>query len=514
MQILYLGAVTEKSNRRSTIAGIERDHVGNLILLVTLIPMIFINLGSYHDWGGDFSLYIQQAINLIEGVNQSETHYVFNPYHIYLSPPSYGVGFPLLLAPVYAIFGNDIEAFLTFISIVLLLFLFLHFRYLRQRFNILESLIITGTIAYTPRILLIKGEVLSDIPFALFVCICLLLYSKLRHSKPQVLFFLIGLLVGFTMLIRSIGFLLILAFIIDQAVLILRDKEFGKKSALKNTTPIALAAFGCVLVYVAFGSIIFPAKQESFSFFSELFFTDPVYDQARVGLSYYLSQLEHTFNPEADKWQFLGILLKSFVIVMLILGMFNKFIKRPDFADYFFVMYMGVVLIFPVYSQGIRYLIPVFPIASGYIITGFRSFRFERKINKNLIYLICSISVYLTYEREVKIIDLYFPEKHKGPQTEQAIETFEFISNTTSTKDIIVFNKPRVLGLYTQRDSYAFYPYGNLNTTRSQLWDLGWNYVLTCTELPDPPMEEFLETRREEVVKVFTNEKFTLYRKK
>ncbi|HKL39650.1 MAG TPA: glycosyltransferase family 39 protein, partial [Cryomorphaceae bacterium] len=445
---------------------------------------------------------------------QSETHYLFNPYHLYLSPPSYGVGFPLLLAPIYAFFGNDIYAFVIFINFALVLFLLLHFKYLRRQFNFAESFIITLVLAFIPKMLRLKGEVISDIPFALVISACLLLYSKYRTSQKPATFLAIGLLAGYAMLIRSVGFLIIIAFTFDQIVLFVSAKNFGKKSLLKNSTPIALTIISCALVYVVLGMVVYPAKQESFSFFSELFFTNPIGDQVREGLEYYFLQLEKVFNPEADKWQFTGILLKSFVIVMLVLGLFNKLTKRPNFGDYFFLMYMGVIILFPVYSQGFRYLLPVLPIASGYVITGFRSVQFERKINRNIIYFICCISVYYAFKKEVQRIDRYYPISGLGPQTEHSKEIFQFIRKNSAEDDIIVFNKPRVLGLYAQRDSYALYPEGDLTTTKSQLHDLGWNYILTSTELPDPAIDEFIKMNSAEIDQVFANERFVLYRKK
>lgn len=504
----------EAQKTRFSISTAIKQHLESILLLVALTPLFFINLGHYHDWGGDFALYIQQTQNLVNGVTQSDTHYVFNPSHAYLSPPSYGVGFPILLTPIYALFGNDIFAFLIFITCTLLLFLLQHFKYLRLRFNFAESFIITVVLAYIPKMLRLKGEILSDIPFALVICICLYLYSKYRNSGSVLLFLCIGLLAGFSMLIRSVGFLLIVAFTLDQLVLFFQAKNFERKAIVQKAIPIATAALSCIMVYVVFGMIIFPAKQESFSFFSELFFTNPIGDQIREGLEYYLYQLEKVFNPEADKWQFSGMLLKSFVIVMLVLGLLNKLTKEPNFGDYFFLMYMGVVLLFPVYSQGFRYLLPVLPIASGYVITGFRSVQFERKINRNFAYLLCCLSVYYAFKKEVERIDHYYPISTSGPQTVHSKETFDFIRTTTSNDAIFVFNKPRVLGLYTQRDSYCLYPEGDLNTTKSQLSELGWNYVLTCSELPDPAIDEFLRTSIEEVEQVFANEKFILYRKK
>src|SRR5665213_140532 len=88
------------------------------LLVVLLIPLFFINIRDSHDWGDDFAQYIQQAINSTKGIPQSESGYIYNREIDIVARP---VGFPLMLAPVYMVFGNSIKAF----SVTITLFLFL-----------------------------------------------------------------------------------------------------------------------------------------------------------------------------------------------------------------------------------------------------------------------------------------------------------------------------------------------------------------------------------------------------
>ncbi len=492
----------------------SRKNLAGLLLILALIPLFGINLGAYHDWGGDFAQYIQQAINLVEGIPQGDTHYIFNPYHQYLSPPSYGVGFPLLLAPVYVFFGNNILAFLYLITAIFALYLISSYYFLSSRFGVVESLIATLIFAYTPQMLRFKGEVLSDLPFALIICIGLVLYSKHAKSKNLLPYAAIGLLIGFSMLMRPIGILLLVAIVLDQLIGIGRSGNFTKQNLIRHGTLMGVTVLGCIGVYVILGVVLFPAKQESISFFSDLFVTNEIGDQIREGLEYYFLELEKVFNPDADKWQFLSILLKAFVVVMMILGLIKSLLKKADFTDYFFIMYMGVVVLFPVYTQGFRYVLPVFPIAMKYILVGFQSISLEIHVRKPIVYVVVCYCVYLTYEREVEIVKDHYPNQTYGPQTVQAKELFQYINQSTGPDEVVVFNKPRVLGLYSQRGSFALYTFGELETTENQLRDLNWNYLLQCTELSDPPMEEYLAAHGNEVESVFSNDKFRLFKKK
>ena len=68
-----------------------------------------------HDWGDDFSLYINQARALVKGevqeVYRQNQFTVDNSAWQSFSPYTYGWGFPLLLAPLYALFGLSFAAF-------------------------------------------------------------------------------------------------------------------------------------------------------------------------------------------------------------------------------------------------------------------------------------------------------------------------------------------------------------------------------------------------------------------
>jgi hypothetical protein len=78
---------------------------------VLLFVGIYFAIGAWtltgmHDWGGDFSLYIAEARAIAENGTIVEPDYV----HLgRLSPVTYPPGLPLLLAPVYAMFGLDFQ---------------------------------------------------------------------------------------------------------------------------------------------------------------------------------------------------------------------------------------------------------------------------------------------------------------------------------------------------------------------------------------------------------------------
>ena len=110
------------------------NGVKYLAVALICLPAFFINIKSSHDWGDDFAQYIHQAKNITAGIPQQQTGYIYNPEFHHLGPPAYPVGFPLLLAPVYAIFGNSIKHFDIYISFFLLGFALLMFYFLHKHY--------------------------------------------------------------------------------------------------------------------------------------------------------------------------------------------------------------------------------------------------------------------------------------------------------------------------------------------------------------------------------------------
>jgi hypothetical protein len=139
-----------------------------ILVAVSCLHLFFINIKDSHDWGDDFAQYIHQAENITKGISQTETGYIYNKEYPLYSPPSYFMGFPLLLAPVYAIAGNSIIAFSFLISVFLFLCALIFFRFFNCYFNPFSSYLLVLIIVYNPWMMNYKMGIGSDIPFAFF----------------------------------------------------------------------------------------------------------------------------------------------------------------------------------------------------------------------------------------------------------------------------------------------------------------------------------------------------------
>jgi len=76
--------------------------------LILALGLLIIQPG--HNWGGDFALYIEQAIALSEGsLNElyEQNKFAMEHSQYALGPFLYPIGFPLILSPFIAVFGLD-----------------------------------------------------------------------------------------------------------------------------------------------------------------------------------------------------------------------------------------------------------------------------------------------------------------------------------------------------------------------------------------------------------------------
>ncbi|MBI5366174.1 MAG: hypothetical protein HZA54_03980, partial [Planctomycetes bacterium] len=78
-------------------------------LLAGLACFHFGTFRAGHYWGDDFAQYVRHAANLAAGRPYRETTWVPNPAYPGLGPAAYPPGYPLLLAPLVARSGTDLE---------------------------------------------------------------------------------------------------------------------------------------------------------------------------------------------------------------------------------------------------------------------------------------------------------------------------------------------------------------------------------------------------------------------
>lgn len=481
------------------------------VLIVFLLPLFFINIHEFTDWGDDFALYLHQAKNIAEGISPQKTGLIYNPDNpIMISNVS--VCFSLLLVPVYLIFGLNFKAFSLLITFFLFLAAIVIFYFLKHYIPVWLAVMMVLLLVYHRWTLDFKQYILSDIPFV--VLFFAILYSYVRISKKSILTACIyGLLVAFMLNVRSVGIVFILGLLCETAFLFI--KHF--KSKLNAKEAFSQLVFTVVLIVVALGTsfiikkIAFPEPQEGgyISYFKQ----HNLYEIFLTNINQYFNWFRwfFTFKKIALVVQY-SIFYIFLVFVMT--GMIKKLKQNFNIIDYCFFIFLAIILIYPA-NPGFRYLFPLMPFFFLYFYFG--SVYFSKLINSQWVkisYFLPVIMLLLSYPGLLWHIET--KDYPVGTEQKSVREVFNFISSNTPDNSVIVFRKPRALSLYTGRYGLA----NNGKEKNTERLDYLYkkfkvSYLLqNNVELADTALILYLDKYPDKCEPVFSNDKFSLYQLK
>lgn len=436
--ISYLTELFSKPRR--TIAGAA----------ILFVPLIFIGTHTSHDWGDDFAQYIHQAENIIKGIPQSQTGYVFN-HSNYIGPQAYPVGFPLLLAPVYAIAGNSMWAFTTFISLLYIVLGLLMVIFYRCYFTWITSLTLALIFLYNPQMILFKREIMSDIPFTALLVLNFILYHKLKPVNTRQLLSL-ALITGFMLTIRPAGFVWVAAIVMEQVVAFIRRRIVLKEFAVR----IGIFILVPVMVYFIINSLIFKIPSGgSIGDYLQFYHSGKLLQIIPENLAHHIEVFRFLYVPQAGAFYGISLLLGSVMVAFTLLGLIKRLVQGPGVIEWFFIFYVIMLLIFPNnYSAG-RLMFPLEFIFLFYAATGAKTIQplqgiaaWKKAVAAGGIAMMLFMPGIIGIARSQSNI-------LEGPQRATSVEAFEYISKNVPHEAVVVFAKPRALALYAGCHSMA-----------------------------------------------------------
>lgn len=454
-------------------SNVEKRIVFFLILCSTTLQFALLTQG--HNWGGDFSAYIMQAMSIVEG---TATEYLLaNELTLETSseaigPVTYPWGLPLLLSPLYALSGVDIYLF-KFLGILFYqLFLLVLWFGFGQLLRVRERLLLVAIFAFNPYLLSFANYILSDIPFLFFSTLAMVLINRLigqtdlcniwngfttrlesestrnmRGSLVWIYSVAMGLAVSAAVLTRSNGILLI-AVLVSVCVL---TRQFKL---------LIISLLSCLALNTLIAASL-PDAQSSYAEQLGGITANTLLDN----LHYYAVLLQDFFAP-AGRLRWAGLLIYLFSLPLVVLGMMAYWQRSWPYLGYM-LLTIGLFVVWP-FQQGLRFWFPLLPFYVLYGILGLRqagerlglncirslshsvklsqSVAFTPLIALTLIFFIASS--YMAIRNIAR--DRPAPE---GPYTIMATEMFNFIQQHSELDDVIVFRKPRVMRLMTGRDT-------------------------------------------------------------
>jgi len=364
---------------------------------------------------------------------QSTTH---------LGPLAYPWGYPLILAPAYALKGISPLALklpaLFFYAGFLACLYFL----VKNRLTQSESLLLVSLFAFNPLLIQFLDQILSDIPFLFFSTLSLLLLTQ--EGKRTILqYALIGASIFFTTFLRVTGILLLGSFLIVEFFRLLNNR---KDRAI--VTEIIQSSFVVCVVFALFwiaNLLLFPSGGESY--FSQ--YSDLIETAKDFAVAYF--NVFSKFFGEAAGWKYLYYVL----LVFFLIGAWVRRKPEPVFL-LFFVLWLIVHITYP-YWQGPRY---IFPLLSIFIYFVFQGMKIAiNKLPEN--YPLLGQRVFYTFWLLIAGIFLFTSSANaytnlqsgraiNGPFDSYSMEVYDYIKEQTPPDSVVVFFKPRVMVMMTE----------------------------------------------------------------
>lgn len=443
-----------------------------IVFLISSGILLGCGLTTGHDWGDDFAAYIMQARSVAEGNPGgfiAANRLTLEGSDMPLGPMAYPWGFPVLLSPVYALFGMNLLALKSVGAICFLFFLAVLAFGFRETHGTGWRVALVSLFAFNPLLLQFVNQILSDLPFLFLSTLAALFIRRLvvdcrttvsRVADPL----LLGMVIALACFVRSNGWLLLGVLGVTQVVEAIRrrrapDAGPAHEDAMgRNGPPVADGGGGrwlAALPYIAFAAamapwqLVFPEGESShFAFFRSLSLRGVL-----GNLHYYLKLPSEFFQPLPEGAR---LLVFGAGIPLAVWGAL-----RRSAADYPLIVYVATTfllyVLWPI-PQGPRMLFPVLPFYVSFLLSGLERVSAAGSGRRALRRALCAGPV-------VAIIVVFLGcgvmrgaanlrnhrQEPTGPHTAASQEMLAFISRNTEPDAIIVFARPRAMRLFTDR---------------------------------------------------------------
>lgn len=457
-----------------------------LALILSLITLILCvgQVDNGHNWGGDFSGYIAQGIALANGevaqyiadntLMMSQCDWLYGPY-------AYPWGFPMLLAPLYKIFGFNIYAFKSVGMLCYALFVGIFYIFCVIRLPQIYAIFATLFFAINPSMTsFVANNILSDIPFMLFGFIALIILAKLfgeSKSKNGIAIAIFGgIFMLFASLIRMNGFVILCALIAMHGILL--AKRFApnlfKAKILKPLSLIdspyswKIHAIPYAIFIIGFAIVSITLSSGGSGHFGML---------ANISGASILRNADHCVAIFKDFFANEGRLtLFALCVPLIYLGIKDslKGANSVRFSENIFYVIFAcgflALLLLWIGTQGLRFVYLILPFAvlwgaKGLIILNANRQFFGHFMSVLLLIILANCVL------DFRKINFDSKITTSGAYTKETKEMWAFIDKNTPKNAVILFHKPRVLYLNTHRISFASNNIARFDEVDFVLWE-------------------------------------------
>lgn len=464
-------------------------------LVVTLLATITVFYGSTlrpgHIWGDDFAMYIHHAQNIVEGRPYADTGYIFNPAAP-VSPRMYPPAFPLLLSPLYKLYGLNLmpmklEQVVSFVLALTAVYFFFR-RDLGQEY----SLALLAILGLSPIFWAAKDNVLSDLPFLLFFYVAAVLVRFTDSSADKRWAILVGLALYLALGTRSTGIALIGGLVVYDL--------------LKTRTPkrAAVALGVCAGLFLAQSWLIGSGLRNYEGHIEPTLHTIAVnlisYPRSLAG--FWVASVRNAFS----------ILLLLPIALLTAAGAYFRFKSGLTIVEAVFAPYFVMMILWP-FSPGIRLAFPLIPWTVFLVLYGLRNLAmlFAPRYSTALLcvlLLLISIPSALAYHR------MDFGPIRESTGLPEFNSLCAAVRDRTAPADVLIYFRARALALYTGRRASSYNHNGSEEELERWAGSIQARYLIISDAFDEDHgfLSHYVEHHASTLELVYQNAHFKLYR--
>jgi hypothetical protein len=391
--------------------------------------------------GEDSALYLLHARNIAFGRPYLDTGYIYSVETAKYSPAGYPPVFPVMLAPLFRFYGLNPRPYKVMMVCVLVLSLFVIALLYQSEIAPGQLLLLLVLLGFNPFITEQKNEILSDLPFLLFVYVAFLLFRDAREPKAESSSYLVraifaGLFSYLAYGARAIGVGIILSV---AAFALFRYHRVPRFSV------IAVVTFA-----------VFAGLQSRFvSINSDYLRIATLGEQSPLkNIHFYSGVMSHLWDAGTGASSRLWIF--AITTLLSVIGAFRNRHRLFDVTAFFFIGY-ALFLIFWPYHQA-RYLLPLIPVYFYYLVIGIRSVNefVARRSQAAATMTVAVIVGVLLIAYLGKYTGSDFGPSFDAWDSTSARQLYALVQTSTPKDAIIIASAPRALALYTERRTAQF----------------------------------------------------------
>ncbi len=428
--------------------SVRRQRVIRLRIVPAIVTLAVLGIYAATDTPGhafeedDFAAYVMHAENLVEGRPYTDIRYVPNPATVGFAPAQgYPPVYPLILAPVYKIWGLNLRAMkiMTVFCFGVFLGAFsLLFENALPAWGVSAALLIMGlNVAFWEQ----SNYVLSEFPYLMFsFCALLAAQNIYKNLDPRTwrigAALLLSLLLHATYGTRTIGIVLLPALVLADLWKFRRPSRF--------LIVVVVMTLGLILLQnmlvVSPRAYLNAVKLSAGSTWQHMIF--------------YGKTLSYVWRNGASKAA--QIVFALLFTALAGVGFSRAFWTRRSIVEFYLLGYVAVLIAWPS-EIGMRGLLPILPLYFAWglqALVGVTGRLTPALRTACLVFLFAFIGGTYVYAfrwraHQEHLLDVSDPE---------AQQVFTYVKENSKPMDLIVFQKSRALALFTDRSTTMLVP--------------------------------------------------------